>query len=552
MLQQPVRQRNPAQQITQSATIPPPYGGWNARDSVASMQVTDAVVMDNLVPSRTSVSLRKGFAEHATGLPDAVETLMKYNAAGTSELWAISDGEIYDVTSVGAVGSAVVSSLSNSRWQYVQFGNAAGTYLLAVNGVDNARRYDGTSWITISGTGTGAITGVGTDTIINIGTFKRRLFLIEENSLSFWYLAADAIAGAAAEFNLAPLFNRGGYLVAMGNWTRDAGDGPDDFCVFLTSEGEVAVFAGDDPGSASAWGLVGIYRVGRPIGRRCLSKVGPDLFLMTENGYYSLTQAVQSAALNQSTAISDKIRNAVQDSFGFYGTNFGWEMISYPRQDWLLVNVPIQENIEAAQYVVNTSTGVWTRFLGMPANAWALFEGDLYFGGDTVVYQADTGNTDAGAEITAEVQQAYTVLGASGNPKQVQMVRPMMRVGGILLTAVDVLVNYQAPPPNETASPWSALGSISDWDQSNWIANTTLSPGAGLIYFENDTGVEWDTAFWDTELWGDVFGLSASWKPVNKLGVSVSVRMFFRGSEADFDWLGTTYAWATSRGLFGG
>ena len=87
-------------------SLPAPVGGWNARDSLANMAPTDAVTLENYFPSVSNVNLRGGYERYATGLPDDVETLMTYSGATTDKLFAISDGEVYDVTAGGAVGAA--------------------------------------------------------------------------------------------------------------------------------------------------------------------------------------------------------------------------------------------------------------------------------------------------------------------------------------------------------------------------------------------------------------------------------------------------------------
>ena len=85
-----------------------------------------------------------------------VETLMQYaKTDGTKEFYAVNDGNVYDISSIGAVGSPEVSGLTNSRFQYIYFGNAAGSFLIAVNGEDTPILYDGTTWGNTSITGSG-------------------------------------------------------------------------------------------------------------------------------------------------------------------------------------------------------------------------------------------------------------------------------------------------------------------------------------------------------------------------------------------------------------
>ena len=123
-------------------TVPAPTGGWDTRQAVSAMPPTNAVLLDNWFPETEKVTLRGGSAAHATGLgtsSEAVETLMEYNKLdGTNELIGACGAEIYDVTSAGAVGSAVVSSMNSARFQYVNMGTRGGQFLLAFNGADTA------------------------------------------------------------------------------------------------------------------------------------------------------------------------------------------------------------------------------------------------------------------------------------------------------------------------------------------------------------------------------------------------------------------------------
>jgi hypothetical protein len=70
------------------ASIPAPVGGWNARDSIANMDPVDAVGLENMFPSVSSVVLRGGYANHVTGISGQVETLMDYSSAASSEFYA--------------------------------------------------------------------------------------------------------------------------------------------------------------------------------------------------------------------------------------------------------------------------------------------------------------------------------------------------------------------------------------------------------------------------------------------------------------------------------
>ena len=103
-----------------------------------------------------------------------------------------------------------------------------------------------------------AISGGGTlltKDIVNLNNFKRSIYFLKKNSMSFFYLPIDSITGTVSEFPLGALFSKGGYLMAMGTWTIDGGFGTDDYCVFISSEGQAVVYKGTDPSSSTTWAL---------------------------------------------------------------------------------------------------------------------------------------------------------------------------------------------------------------------------------------------------------------------------------------------------------
>ena len=149
-------------QVSKTDSTPAPIGGLNARDGLANMDKLDAVVMTNWFPETTSVNVRNGHEEHATGLGSTVHTIAYYNDGVSQELFGVAGGSIFDVTSAGAVGAAEVTGLANSKFQCVNFGTAGGFFLLMVNGQDDMQYYDGTTWSVINSGSSPSITGVNT------------------------------------------------------------------------------------------------------------------------------------------------------------------------------------------------------------------------------------------------------------------------------------------------------------------------------------------------------------------------------------------------------
>ena len=82
----PVRRRLIQRTTNNVGSLPAPVGGWNARDSLANMNPTDAVTLNNLFPGVSSVALRGGYKKHATGMTGQIESLLVYNAGAVDKM----------------------------------------------------------------------------------------------------------------------------------------------------------------------------------------------------------------------------------------------------------------------------------------------------------------------------------------------------------------------------------------------------------------------------------------------------------------------------------
>lgn len=509
-----VRRAKPSRKrVSRSTSLQAPTGGLNARDALAAMKPTEAITLENFWPTPSSIDVRNGRVSHATGLPDLVETLAFYNTGSDSKLFAVSDDSIFDVTTSGAVGTAEVSGLTNARFQYINLGTAGGFFLLMVNGEDKLQGYDGSSWWE-DGDGTHDITGLDTADCIHINNFKNRVWLIEKDSFHAWYLAVISIGGAAAKLDLSGLFRLGGYLMAMANWTIDNASGIDDYAAFITSEGEVALYKGTDPSSSTTWALVGTFRMGRPIGRRCFCKAGADVLVVTTDGAFPLSKAMLTDRAQKSLAASDKIVNIFNADVLSYKSNYGWQPLIHPIGQKLIINVPQIEGGAAHQYVMNTDTKAWTKFTGWNAVCFESFGDDLYYGGDTVVFKADTGNDDDGSDIVAICQQAYNYFGSPGEVKHFKMVRPVITSDAVNIKPSVILnVDYAQA-----------------WTPSN--GSYSAAPGS-----------EWDVAPWNTSSWVSGMAVTQEWLGVDGVGYAGSLRMAISCRGFSASWQSTDYVY---------
>lgn len=483
MLLRPATSKRPNKQvIAQPRTKLAPVGGWNAKDPWAAVPEGQSIVLDNWFPRDSWVESRYGTASHKTGFLNNVRTLMGYTSGSAQKLFAATDVGLFDATTAGAVGSSLLA-ITNGYCQHTNFQTSANWFHVSVNGSDELQLYDGATWKFINAASTPAITGVVTSTLIGVNVFKRRLFLIPVGKLSFYYLPVDSVGGAAVEFPLGGIFSKGGYLMAMGTWTLDSGAGADDFAVFVTSEGQCAVYAGTDPGNAAAWSLVGVYDLAKPLGRKCFCKYGGDLLLMLEDGIYPLSKAFQSSSIDRTVSISDNIRNAWISSVTQNRASLGWTIIQYQTAPFILINIPIGAGgVNSVQYIMNTQNKRWTRFTGIGGVDFEVLGTNLYYAKGTQVYKAWTGFSDVGnANIVCYSKSGYDAFGYPGNNKQWLMIRPNLQV----VTSVAILI-----------------GLAVDFREEMLTGALPPTPPSGGI---------WDTSIWDGALWGSDFNISQSW-----------------------------------------
>lgn len=471
--------------------IPAPTGGWDAISPLANMPPDRAIRLDNWFPQTGYIELRRGYVPHVdtgTGLP--VESLMGYQGTQSLKLFAASGGTIFDITQAG-ISVPDITGLLNARWQHVMFAGTGGHFLWCCNGADDPRYYDGTAW------NTAAITGVsGTDLILPVA-YKGRIWSVIKNSTKAAYLDLDAVQGAAMEFDVGAEFNQGGYLQSIGVWSTDSNDGPNSYLVFVSSFGEVLVYNIVDPGDADGIQLLSKGAVGAPVGRRCLTQVGADLAIICQDGILPVSQimAYDRAALIN-VALTRNIQPVVNRSAKDYFTNFGWQLISYPRGTMAILNVPVLPGVYQEQYVMNTVTGAWCRFTGQNASCWEIYDNRSFFGGNNgIVYEADRAASDVGSTIVADMKGAFNYCGTPGRLKRWTMCQPLVTTDGNVTPSLAVDVDFRD----------SAQLSAS---------NSFLSAAA-----------RWDEAIWDTALWPEDARIVANWLGVSGLGYCASIKM---------------------------
>jgi len=417
------------------------------------------------------------------------------------------------VTTASAHGLATGNRVSISGASEATFN---GTFVITVTG-SNAFTYTSTGTSTATSV-TGAyttigITGVNSNTFIGVNLFKNRLYFTQKDSLTCWYLPVDSIGGAASPLYFGGIARNAGYLQAMGTWTLDAGQGADDYAVFVTSMGEVIVYNGTDPDNADTWALKGVWQLGQTFNRRCFYKFAGDLLLLTQDGLVPLASALQSSRLDPRVNLTDKIYFAVSQAATLYRDLFGWQINYYASSNMLILSIPTSTGME--QFVMHNITKAWGRFTGIQGYCWEVSgEAEMHFGGDGYVGLFYDGYSDNGANITATAQQAYSYYESPGQLKRFMMVRPILQsTGGVPNVVCGLSVDFDTQ---------SQLGQV----QFN---PSTLSDGV------------WDASRWDQANWSGGLITTKIWQGVTGLGFAGSINLNVASRNIELHWASTDY-----------
>lgn len=496
---------------TSVRTLVAPVGGLNDRDAWATMRNEYAIILENWWVEPSRLVTRRGCEAWATGFDAPVETIFDYASLdGSYQMFAAAGGNIYDITEKNPVEDPVVTNQGSARYSVVNASTPAtppaGSFLFLFNGVDDALLYDGAEWKSIDDESTPAIEGVATSEIISGMVFKGRLYMVQKDSLAVWYLPPTQIGGEAQKIDLSSVFQRGGHIVGIYSWTLDAGTGPDDYFVALSSNGEAVIYQGHDPSALGGFALVGVYYIGQPIGPRPAVKFGGDLLILCEQGLIPISAARLGPEASQQASRTFNIQRSLSEAIRAADAKFGFEICPLPAHNALILNVAPSDSGPPHQYVQNTITGAWTRFMGWEANTFLNGRLGLFFGDGSAVREAWVTETDDGDAITCEALQSFNGFGSPGRNKYFSLVRPYMRANGQPSVLFSLNGDFNVQPVQGTLSyrpPSGAIWGSAIWGQEIWdgeyrqldYQNTVGSiyryAGMRMKILNNSSSVEW-------------------------------------------------------------
>lgn len=394
----------------------------------------------------------------------------------------------------------MASGFSEDRWQTALYSDR----LFFVNGIDNPQVYDGSTVAAIAWAGA----GLTDNDLINIALVRNRLWFCEKNQAWVWYGDVGQITAASnlTKFDLSQIAG-GGFCMAVGSWSvTDAGQGADDFTVFVMSTGEIIVYQGDP---ATTFSKIGSYMGAPPIGRQCLVNVGGELVIITRQGLLPVSAAVRQApgkALNLSSIDPwGKIAPGFADDAESDAANAGWHGVMH--LGYFYGNVPQTVGSISKQWVLNTRTGGWTIFKNWNASQFASFGADIYFGAMTGgrVMKVSGGN-DNGESITCYAVGSFQYPTRTRYDNVYNGLRPIVQSSGTVTGVVGVDTDF-------------IIRSMSG-------STVTLSSNSG--------GTAWGSA------WGSAWGGGSEpiteWLGITGEGAAVAVKLRAEASSTDVRW----------------
>lgn len=468
------RNVQPAPQASQPLTFPAPTGGLVTAADMASVQPGSASVLRNFLPTLTGCRVRGGSIKHglAAGAADLISAF-KYKYGVVERMFMATSAAIFEMTSPAAPPAttpAAVSGMNGGDWCTFMHANAGAANLVCVNGADDRRLFNGTAWTT-----TPAITFTDgtTSAQLNYGwLFKNREFFLKNSTLDAYYLQVNAIGGAAAVFPLGGVMKKGGSLLTGFTWSIESGSGLSDMCVFVSTEGEVAVYGGANPADANDFALQGVYQIGKPLGKNCWIRAGGDVLIATVDGLMPISQVfTRDREALSLVSVSRPIQDLWKLAANATGT--GWTLKQWPEQNLVFIAFPLNPVMSDQAFVLNVQTGKWSIISNWQPLCYETLQGSLFFGSiGGYCWQGDVTGTDDELPFAAVYLSQFSPSGSFGQRSVANLAHMYFR---------------------GKTKPAVKLFARADMDISE--------PAFSRVSLGGTASSEWDVGLWDVGLW---------------------------------------------------
>lgn len=377
----------------------------------------------------------------------------------------VSSGNVYlcDTDGISHASVAVTGTGSNisdgtTQWDYV---GAAQSSVIGPSLADQRLGY-----------------AADPSTFAFVHVFKSRVWFVERDTARAWYLTAGSLYGTATSFNFGSRMS--GPLRGLWSWTYDGGAGLDDSLVAISGAGDVVIYQGTDPASASTFGLKGVWSVGAvPEGRRFATSSGGELLILSALGLVPLSVLTRGAEkYDPGSSLTRAIGPLYQRLFNAYAGHRGWAVVPHPTANGLLIIVPVSDSGDTQQLFFSFASKGWFVWRDLPMLSAGTFGRELYFGthdGRVCVQRGyvDDVQVDDSSDFDPVAYSGLTAFWNGGNArnKQVQFIRPILD-SDVALPVCQATAKYdydtvEPTPPSDTSTLTLPEGHLSSEDDAD-------------------------------------------------------------------------------------
>lgn len=500
---QATRQKN-----VRSQTFPAPVAGLVLVDSLVKSRPASAQRLENIFPQKQNCRIRGG-SQWWTRVPGTPNSFLAYRQSGQEKLFLTTDDAMYDATAtlpqenlylydenddplldsdgepiLAAEGIPInITDRPGGYFSYVNFATSGDSYLVGVNGADPIQLFDGTTWQDVTDVSVPiAITGIADTSVLSfVSAYRNRLFFVEGGTMDIWYLPVNSVGGVAEMLTMAGIFELGGAVLFTATWSMDAGDGLDDKFVVVSTQGEIAVFQGSDPGDPNDWSLVGRYVMTEPLGPRATMKAGGDVLVATVEGFTPISATVTKDPAALSLVSASEVIDPAWNTEARDRRALPWEVIKWPTRNMAFISLPTESEDPEDHFcfVVNVETGAWTKYTGWNVRCMELFNDQVFIANpDGRVLRAEQGGDDDGTPYNPLWVGNWDDTTALGKIKTYHQARGHLLARSDVNAQVSVSVDYRVSLPPFPAAA-EAQGGAFTWDVSVWDGPDVWDGGGG-------------------------------------------------------------------------
>lgn len=483
--------------------LPPPYKGQNDQFPLVALQNPYADKMYNFNNRGGVAKVRDGNEIFATVSNAVINPLnISSYASAPPKLFAMVDLGVdikwYDISSgtpslvhtLGSGGDDEIQTLFFNNYQFY-FGETA----LAPTGV-GPQYYNGSVW------GTAGYTWPASFVPFGGNVYKNRAYFIGRQSAGYGFSNIDAIAGPVTAVDLISVISVKAYLYIIRSISVSEGVTPQNVQAFIFSSGEVLVYAGSYPNSAS-WELISRFKVSKPLYNNTFVDAKGDSFIFTDSEILSLRNLyVNGYAQERSTGIGAAIKNRWQQIVrGLLAQNldnrFFIKGVYDERYDRLVINLPnYVDPITGAvvqrgpsQLIYDFTLGAWYEYFqqvtadisDIPS---ACYHNDHIF---TLVRQSGKATTISIDSGSNHLDDDPDAVGEIGIPYKLRSVPyPLSKFGVVISSGFEMIMKSDMYPTMNVKL-------IGDLGAQETGEQTTMGNGSEVSKVMVDIGIESNT-----------------------------------------------------------